>query len=151
MQGNDIVSIGQLAERTGLSVSAIRYYETEGLVHPARSKGGRRLFIRADIRRLSFVAVAQQLGFSIRDIRAMLAGLPNQRAPTRQDWARLSTSIRHDLSERIAVLERMRTNLDGCIGCGCLSLKKCHLYNPDDVARKLGTGARYLMSSKRAK
>jgi MerR family transcriptional regulator, redox-sensitive transcriptional activator SoxR len=119
------------------------------LVRPERSRGGQRRFLRADIRRLSFVVIAQQLGFSIKQIKDILAVLPDGRAPTKEDWVKISRGIRRQLDERIAKLVRMRDNLDGCIGCGCLSLKKCALYNRDDRARRLGNGARYLLSDER--
>lgn len=138
------LSIGQVAARTGLSVSAIRFYETQELVHPDRNPGGQRRFRRADIRRLSFVLIAQQLGFSIEQIRGQLSSLPDQRTPTQKDWTRISKRFSGELDERIAVLVRMRERLDGCIGCGCLSLSKCALYNPEDRARRQGTGPRYL-------
>jgi MerR family transcriptional regulator, redox-sensitive transcriptional activator SoxR len=149
MRGNEYIGIGILAERTGVAISAIRYYETAGLIRSERSRGGQRRFLRADIRRLSFVLIAQQLGFSLSEIRAMLSRLPDGRAPTKQDWRAISVAIRKDLDDRIARLERMRSSLDGCIGCGCLSLAKCALYNPEDKARKMGTGARYLLSDER--
>ncbi len=139
------LSIGYLAERTGLSVSAIRYYETEGLIHPERNAGGQRRFQRADIRRLSFVMIAQQFGFSIAQIRAELDTLPQGRAPTKADWARISRAFRAELDSRIETLTKLRDNLDGCIGCGCLSLDSCALYNPADRARQKGAGPRYLM------
>ena len=139
------LSIGQVAERTGLSVSAIRYYEESGLVAPARSDSGRRLFLRSDIRRLSFIVIAQQLGFSLDAIREQLSALPHSRTPTQRDWAGISRRFRADLEGRIALLERTRDRLDGCIGCGCLSLKNCALYNPDDRARLRGAGPRYLL------
>lgn len=144
MHGNELISIGRLSERTGAPVSAIRYYEAEGLLNSERSRGGQRRFLRADIRRLSFVLIAQQLGFPLARIRKLLAGLPDGRAPTKQDWTRISHLIREDLDSRIVKLTRLRANLDGCIGCGCLSLKACALYNPEDRARRLGTGARYV-------
>ena len=150
MRGNEVITIGGLAARTGLAVSAIRYYETQKLVRPERNSGGQRRFLRADIRRLSFVVIAQRLGFSISQIAAMLASLPEGRTPNRQDWTRLSRLIRQDLDERIAILERLRANLDGCIGCGCLSMQRCALYNANDRARSLGSGARYLLSEERA-
>ncbi len=139
------LSIGYLAERTGLSVSAIRYYETEGLIHPERNAGGQRRFQRADIRRLSFVMIAQQFGFSIAQIRAELDTLPQGRAPTKADWARISRAFRAELDSRIETLTKLRDNLDGCIGCGCLSLDSCALYNPADRARQKGAGPRYLL------
>lgn len=150
MRGTELISIGELAARTGLAVSAIRYYEEQQLVRPERSRSGQRRFLRADIRRLSFVVIAQQLGFSIRQIRDVLSGLPDGRVPTKQDWARISRLIRQDLDNRIAVLNRLRERLDGCIGCGCLSLKTCALYNPEDRARRLGQGARYLLEDRKA-
>ena len=140
-----LIAIGQVAERTGLSVSAIRFYEEAGLVHPTRNNGGQRRFRRSDIRRLSFVLIAQQLGFSLDDIRARMQALPHERTPTQKDWARISRSFRAVLDDRIDVLTRTRERLDGCIGCGCLSLKNCALYNPEDRARKRGAGPRYLI------
>jgi MerR family transcriptional regulator, redox-sensitive transcriptional activator SoxR len=144
MHGNELISIGRLSERTGVPVSAIRYYEAQGLLKPERSRGGQRRFLRVDIRRVSFVLIAQQLGFPLARIRKLLASLPDGRAPTKLDWTRISHLIREDLDMRIAKLTRLRANLDGCIGCGCLSLKACALYNPEDRARRLGTGARYV-------
>lgn len=139
------LSIGALSERTGLAVSAIRYYETQGLLSPWRNAGGQRRFHRADIRRLSFVMIAQQFGFTLPEIATLLADLPGQRTPTPQDWASISVSFRARLDERIETLTKLRNNLDGCIGCGCLSLPKCKLYNPDDRAKSLGKGPRYLL------
>ena len=144
------LSIGALAERTGLAVSAIRYYEEQGLVFPWRNAGGQRRFHRADIRRLSFVMIAQQFGFTLPQIRAELDRLPGGRAPTAADWAKISVAFRGHLDDRIATLQKLRDNLDGCIGCGCLSLEKCRLYNPDDVAAEKGTGPRYLMGDRPA-
>ncbi|MCA0870951.1 redox-sensitive transcriptional activator SoxR [Seohaeicola saemankumensis] len=142
------LSIGALSERTGLAVSAIRYYESQGLIAPWRNAGGQRRFHRADIRRLSFVMIAQQMGFSLPAIRDLLAQLPGQRTPTARDWARISAVFRDHLDQRIETLQRLRDNLDGCIGCGCLSLSKCRLYNPDDRAAAKGTGPRYLMGDR---
>jgi len=139
------ISIGQLSERTGLSVSAIRYYETQGLVSSERSAGGQRRFLRSDIRRLSFVQIAQQVGFTIEQIREQLSSLPDGRTPTKSDWSRMSKSFRSLLDEKINALIQMRERLDGCIGCGCLSLAKCKLYNADDKAFRKGAGPRYLM------
>ena len=145
MHPSDILSIGQLASRTGLAVSAIRYYETQGLVRPTRNDGGQRRFRRSDIRRLSFVKIAQQFGFSIEQISEQLRFLPDARTPTKKDWHRISLVFRAELDARIETLTKLRDNLDGCIGCGCLSLKKCRLYNPEDTARRRGSGPRYLM------
>ncbi len=142
------ISIGQLADRTGLAVSAIRYYETQGLVSPERNAGGQRRFLRSDIRRLSFVQIAQQFGFSIGQIRETFEALPDGRTPTKADWTKISHSFREELDQRIETLTNLRDKLDGCIGCGCLSLKSCALYNRQDRAGKLGTGPRYLMGDK---
>jgi MerR family redox-sensitive transcriptional activator SoxR len=138
------LTIGDLATRTGLAVSAIRFYETHGIVHPVRNAGGHRRYGRHDLRRLSFVMAAQRLGFGLSDIAHHLADLPAHKAPTKRDWTRISGGFRRDIDARIAALEDMRRKLDGCIGCGCLSLKACHLYNPDDVQSEQGPGPRNL-------
>jgi len=143
------LSIGELAQRTGLSVSAIRFYETRDLVAPYRNAGGQRRFERADIRRLSFVMIAQQIGFTIEQIGDVLTSLPAGRTPTQKDWTRISKQFRKSLDSRIAMMTRMRDNLDGCIGCGCLSLKKCALYNPHDKAKNLGPGPRYILDARK--
>ncbi|MDC0658443.1 redox-sensitive transcriptional activator SoxR [Leisingera sp. SS27] len=139
------ISIGYLAERTGLAVSAIRYYEAQGLVEPWRNAGGQRRFHRADIRRMSFIMIAQQFGFSLPEIRGFLRSLPGGRTPTKEDWAFISENFRSHLDQRIETLVKLRDNLDGCIGCGCLSLPNCKLYNPEDRAAQKGQGPRYLM------
>ncbi|MEO1046023.1 MAG: redox-sensitive transcriptional activator SoxR [Pseudomonadota bacterium] len=139
------LSIGDLASRTGLSVSAIRFYEGKGLIHPVRSAGGQRRFLRADIRRLSFILIAQQLGLSLSEIAEALALLPRDQAPTKQDWSYIATRVGALIDARIAMLERTRDRLDGCIGCGCLSLEKCALYNPDDRAGRQGSGPRFVL------
>ncbi len=148
MAPSEGLSIGDIAARTGLAVSAIRFYEDEGLVAPWRNATGRRRFQRSDIRRLSFVMVAQQFGFSLADIKVELDRLPRHRAPTKADWARISTEFRDGLNNRIARLEKLRDTLDGCIGCGCLSLEACALYNPADKAAVRGAGPRYLMGDR---
>lgn len=140
-----MLTIGDLARRTGLSVSAIRFYEARGLVDAIRTSGNQRRFLRSDIRRLSFALIAQRLGLSIAEIRDALSGLPQGRAPTQADWEAISTRIREQLDERIDLLQRLRARLDLCIGCGCLSLNQCALYNPDDRAGALGPGPRYLL------
>jgi MerR family redox-sensitive transcriptional activator SoxR len=140
-----MLTIGDVARRTGLAVSAIRYYEDMGLVHPGRNAGGQRRFARADIRRLSFVLIAQEFGFTLPQIKVELDRLPAGRAPSKADWSRISRGFRAGLDQRISALEALRDKLDGCIGCGCLSLQACKLYNPEDRARKLGPGPRYLM------
>lgn len=145
-RGDEVLTIGDLARRTGLSVSAIRFYEAKGLVQAFRSAGGQRRFLRSDIRRLSFALIAQQLGLTLPQIAAELAGLPQGRTPTQADWRRISKGLRRVLDQRIAALERTRDNLDNCIGCGCLSLKRCALYNPDDRAGMTGVGPRYTLA-----
>lgn len=143
-----MLTIGQLAQRTGLSISAIRYYETQGLVSPERNAGGQRRFLRSDIRRLSFVLIAQQFGFTISQICEQLQMIPDGNAPSKDDWAKISIEFRQELDSKIETLTRMRDLLDGCIGCGCLSLTKCALYNPEDRARMHGAGPRYLMGNR---
>lgn len=145
MAVNDGLSIGALATRTGLAVSAIRYYEAQGLIKPWRNGGGQRRFERADLRRLSFVMIAQQFGFTLPQIKEELDRLPGGRTPNKADWATISEGFRAALDQRITTLTKLRDNLDGCIGCGCLSLEACALYNPTDQARKMGQGPRYLM------
>ncbi|HSI17468.1 MAG TPA: redox-sensitive transcriptional activator SoxR [Sphingomonas sp.] len=140
-----LLTIGELAARTGLSVSAIRFWEEKGLVEALRTRGGQRRFMRSDIRRLSFALIAQQLGFSLEAIGRELAVLPQGRTPTAADWAKISRGFRRQLDERIAAMERMRDRLDNCIGCGCLSLRKCALYNPGDRLAAEGPGPRYLV------
>ena len=148
MHSSDVISIGDLAKRTGLSVSAIRFYEERGLVEPFRSPGKQRRFLRSDIRRLSFIRIAQQLGLSIDGIAAELSKLPLGRTPNAADWKHISLEMRKLLDERIAALSRTRDLLDGCIGCGCLSLRKCQLYNPGDKAAQRGAGPRYLLGDR---
>jgi MerR family redox-sensitive transcriptional activator SoxR len=145
MRADDVIAIGELATRTGLSVSAIRFYESKGLIAPFRSAGGQRRFLRSDIRRLSFIRIAQHLGLSIELIAAELNKLPYGRTPNASDWGKISRAIRDMIEEKIKVLERTRDKLSGCIGCGCLSLKKCILSNPDDKAAECGSGPRYVL------
>ncbi len=139
------LTIGFVAERIGLPPSTIRYYEEERLVSPERTASGHRRYARADIRRLSFVMISQGLGFSIADIREALAALPDDRAPTKADWARISRRFGAVLDARITQMQALRARLDGCIGCGCLSLKTCALYNRRDRAARKGPGPRYLL------
>ena len=142
-----LLTIGDVARRTGLAVSAIRFYDDKGLVAARRTPGGKRMFIRSDIRRLSFILIAQQLGFSLEEIRAQLKQLPLERTPTKRDWEKISRGFRAHLDARIGMLERLRDRLDGCIGCGCLSLEACKLYNPDDEAGETGTGPRLVVQN----
>lgn len=142
------LTIGQVARRTGLAVSAIRYYEAQGLVTSNRNAGGQRRFRKADLRRLSFVIIAQGFGFTIARIRDLLETLPDGRTPNEADWNRIAGTFRAELDQRIETLTSLRDNLDGCIGCGCLSMKKCALYNAGDRAARRGAGPRYLMGDK---
>ena len=143
-----LLTIGELSRRTGMSVSAIRFYEARGLVRAIRTRGNQRRFLRADIRRLSFALIAQRLGLTLSQISAELATLPQGLSPTRADWQAISRRIRGALQGRIAMLERTRDLLDGCIGCGCLSLARCALYNPGDRAAKAGAGPRFLLGDR---
>jgi MerR family transcriptional regulator, redox-sensitive transcriptional activator SoxR len=126
-------------------VSAIRFYEARGLVRAVRSAGNQRRFMRADIRRLSFVLIAQQLGLSLSDIETELSALPHGQAPTLAEWRVIGASMRGVLAAKIALLQRTQERLDGCIGCGCLSLDRCALYNPNDRAARAGPGPRFLL------
>lgn len=145
LRPNDVLSIGQFARRTGIAVSALRYYEAEGLIAPMRAPSGQRRFFRADIRRVSFIRIAQQFGYTLPQIRELMAGLPEGRTPNAADWKQISERFRETLDQRMETLRRLRDDLDGCIGCGCLSLERCKLYNANDAASMRGAGPRYLM------
>jgi MerR family redox-sensitive transcriptional activator SoxR len=142
---NDLIPIGELARRTGLAVSAIRFYETKGLISAFRTMGNQRRFLRSDIRRLSVILIAQKLGLGLVEIEAALASLPHGRTPTLSDWQRISRSLRDELDGRIKLLTRTRAKLDECIGCGCLSLSRCQIFNRDDRASLSGTGPRFVL------
>lgn len=141
----DGLTIGELSARTGVAHSALRFYEAEGLIHATRTSGGQRRYARDTLRRVSFMRIAQQVGLSLEEIRTALGSLPEKRTPTRADWERLSASWRPKLDARIALLERLRDDLSGCIGCGCLSLQVCPLYNPGDLLAEKGPGAHILL------
>ena len=136
-----VLSIGQVAERTGVATSALRYWEDLGLIASERTSGNQRRYERATIRRVSFIRAAQRVGLSLDEITAALSRLPQSRTPTAADWARLSRSWRKRLDEQIRSIEKLRDQLDSCIGCGCLSLRTCALSNPDDVLAERGPGA----------
>lgn len=140
--------IGEVAKRTGVAASALRFYEAEGLIWSSRSPSGRRQYDPALLRRVSFVRVAQRVGLTLDEIKEALSSLPSNRTPTKADWARLSRSWRPRLEERIRALAELREQLTECIGCGCLSLRSCGLYNPKDAAAELGSGPRYLLGNK---
>ncbi|MCL4143433.1 UNVERIFIED_CONTAM: hypothetical protein GTU68_034043 [Idotea baltica] len=141
----ELISIGAVATRTGLAVSAVRFYEKVGLISAERSSSGHRRFQRSVIRRISFILVCQRLGYSLAQIGEHLDGLPGGRTPTDADWERMAMNFRRDVDERIEQLTVLRDRLDGCIGCGCLSLGRCAIYNPADAAADLGDGPRYLL------
>lgn len=146
MNRNDLLPIGELARRTGLAVSAIRFYEEKGLVQALRTGGNQRRFLRSDIRRLSFILIAQKLGLGLAEIEAELSTLSQGRTPTLGDWQKLSRSMRKQMDAKIQLLTRTRAKLDECIGCGCLSLDRCRLYNKDDRAGAGGAvGPRFVL------
>ena len=145
----ELLSIGEVSARAGVAPSALRYYEQQGLLRATRTAGGARRFSRSVLRRLAFVRAAQNVGLSLTEIRAALDTLPDERPPTARDWARLSAGWRSRLDEQIAALRQLRDGLDSCIGCGCLSLDRCALSNPGDVAARDGAGARWLSPSLR--
>ena len=142
------LAIGDVATRAGVATSALRFYEEHGLIHSERNSSGHRRYHADVLRRVGFIKVAQRVGLSLDEIKHALESLPDRRTPTRKDWARLAASWRPVIDERIALLEAMKENLDGCIGCGCLSLGTCALYNPADVAGTHGSGPRYLLGDR---
>lgn len=141
---DQLISIGNLAKRSGVAASALRYYEEQGLLSSSRSSGGQRQYVRDTLRRVAFIRAAQTAGLGLNEIRAALHSLPQQRTPDMQDWQRLSASWQPLIQQRIDALVALRDQLASCIGCGCLSLKSCALYNPQDQAARRGQGARYL-------
>jgi MerR family transcriptional regulator, redox-sensitive transcriptional activator SoxR len=145
---DDWIEIGSLARRAGVAASALRFYEAQGLLAGGRSAAGRRRYPRAALRRVAFIRVAQSLGLSLAEIRTALATLPGERTPTQADWARLSRGWQPLLDARIAALTRLRDQLASCIGCGCLSMRRCALFNPADAAAALGSGPRYLLGDR---
>lgn len=144
MNTHDLLTIGEVARRSGFAASAIRYYDSQGLIAACRTSGGQRAFERGVLRRLAFIRAASNVGLTLDEIRAELERLPAGRTPTKADWLRMSGHWRTRLDEQIAALERLRDGLDSCIGCGCLSLKHCGIANPGDVAAPGGPGAAYL-------
>ena len=142
MDRQDELSIGDVAARSGLSVPALRFYEARGLIRSRRSAGNQRRFPRHTLRRLAVVRAGQQFGISLEEIGRALDRLPHDRAPTKADWARVSAAWRTTLDARIEAMTRVRDGLEGCIGCGCLSLRSCPIYNPQDIQGDDGPGAR---------
>ncbi|WP_305095533.1 redox-sensitive transcriptional activator SoxR [Croceibacterium aestuarii] len=143
---DDVITIGQLSARTGVAVSAIRFYEDKGLLQAIRTSGNQRRFLRSDIRRVSFVLIAQRLGLSLNEIEEQLSLLPQGRTPTPRDWRQISQQMRQAIDRKIELLTLTRAKLDECIGCGCLSLTKCGLYNKGDKMGASGaTGPRLVL------
>ena len=139
-----MITIGQLAQRSGVATSAIRFYESRRLIRSVRTTGNQRRYEQSTLRRVAFVRAAQQVGLSLEEIGEALSTLPDNRTPTKADWTRLSQAWKSRLDEQITRIERLRDKLTSCIGCGCLSLRSCALYNPDDVLAARGPGAQRL-------
>jgi MerR family redox-sensitive transcriptional activator SoxR len=146
---SDVLTIGEVAARSGVATSALRFYDEEGLIHPERNDAGHRRYPRAVLRVVAFIVFAQKVGLSLDEIRVELGRLPRNRVPERSDWARLSAGWKRRIQERIAELERLQAGLSECIGCGCLSLDRCQLANPGDRAARRGAGPRYWMEGDR--
>ncbi|MEU7980067.1 redox-sensitive transcriptional activator SoxR [Micromonospora sp. NPDC049081] len=142
---HESLTIGQLSARSGVAQSALRYYERLGLINADRTGGNQRRYARTELRRVAFIRISQQVGISLEEIRTALDSLPSSRAPSPDDWAALSRTWRERLDERIKLLGKLRDDLDGCIGCGCLSLQRCTLYNPGDTLAGEGPGARLVL------
>ncbi len=143
----DLMTIADVARRSGVAASALRFYEQRGLIVSERTGAGHRRFPRAVLRRIAFIVFAQKVGLSLEEVADELARLPANRVPERADWAKLSARWTRRVEERIAELERLKAGLTQCIGCGCLSLNQCRLANPEDRAGRAGPGARYLIGS----
>jgi MerR family transcriptional regulator, redox-sensitive transcriptional activator SoxR len=149
MDSDDLLTIGEVARRSGVAPSALRFYESRGLIGSTRTTGNQRRYRRATLRRVAVIKAAQEVGLSLADIGASLGDLPEDRTPVGQDWARLSLMWRDHLDGRIAELLRLRDELSDCIGCGCLSLKSCGIFNPADTVASAGAGARYLLGDEK--
>jgi MerR family redox-sensitive transcriptional activator SoxR len=138
------LTVGEVSHRSGMAASALRYYEREGLIAATRTSGGQRRYERGVLRRLAFIRAARNVGLSLDEVRASLGRLPESRTPTKADWTAISRDWKQRLNEQIEALVKLRDGLDSCIGCGCLSLARCRISNPGDVAARLGVGAMYL-------
>jgi MerR family redox-sensitive transcriptional activator SoxR len=145
----DVLTVGEVAARSGVATSALRFYEEQGLIHAERTDAGHRRYPRAVIRRVAFIVFAQKVGLSLEEIRVELAKLPKHRVPERADWAKLSAAWTQRIRTRIRELERLEAGLTQCIGCGCLSLDRCRLANPGDRAGRAGPGPRAWTASER--
>jgi MerR family redox-sensitive transcriptional activator SoxR len=144
-----MLTIGELARRSGVATSALRFYETKGLISSMRTDGNQRRYPRATLRRVALIRAGQEVGLSLAELASALSTLPHDSTPTKTHWQRLSRSWRHRLDTQIAELTALRDELSDCIGCGCLSLKSCALFNPGDAASDLGTGPRFLLGDSR--
>jgi MerR family redox-sensitive transcriptional activator SoxR len=147
---DDLLTIGEVARRSGVAASALRFYEERGLISSERAGSGHRRYPRLVLRRIAFIVFAQRVGLTLDEIATELAKLPPDRAPTKRDWSRLSSGWRTRIDDRIAELERLKHGLTECIGCGCLSLERCRLANPGDRAAGLGPGPRYWVGDRPA-
>jgi MerR family redox-sensitive transcriptional activator SoxR len=147
---DELITIGELARRSGVAASALRFYEDRGLIDSVREAGAKRRYRRDVLRRVAFIRVAQTVGLSLDEVAQALGTLPDARTPGKQDWEKLSRSWQPLLQQRIDTLTALRDQLTSCIGCGCLSLQKCRLYNPQDAAAALGDGPRYLLGDNSA-
>lgn len=145
-----LLTVGELARRSGVAASALRYYETIGLIHADRTTGGQRRYARSTLRRVAFVRAAQRVGLSLTEARDAMATLPADRAPDATEWSHVARAWQRRIDDEIRQLQNLRENLTGCIGCGCLSLRSCRIYNPDDAAAQRGAGARFLLGDSSA-
>lgn len=145
MINNNYLTVGQLSERSSISTSALRFYETKDLISSIRTSGNQRRYNTSMLRRIALIQVAQSIGFSLEEITRELKTLPMNKTPTKRDWERVAKKWQKDLDNKIKQIESLRDNLTGCIGCGCLSMKKCHLLNPDDILHENGDGAQRLV------
>ncbi|MEZ8823946.1 redox-sensitive transcriptional activator SoxR [Vibrio sp. 10N.261.55.A7] len=138
---DDYLTIGQLADRSGVATSALRFYETKGLIASIRTNGNQRRYLPSMLRRIALIQVAQSVGFTLEEIIQELSGLPMHKTATKRDWDRVATKWQNDLDRKMEKIKSLKDNLSGCIGCGCLSMKKCHLFNPEDELYEQGQGA----------
>ncbi|GGS63607.1 redox-sensitive transcriptional activator SoxR [Planobispora rosea] len=145
MSQNSELTVGQVAARSGVAVSALHFYEAKGLIRSRRTAGNQRRYTRDTLRRIAFIRVSQRVGIPLKTIQRALSALPDERTPNREDWARLSEMWRSELDDRIRQLQRLRDGLTDCIGCGCLSLDRCALANPEDVLAAQGPGSRLMV------
>lgn len=147
MINNNYFTVGQLSERSGVAKSALRFYETKDLIASTRTSGNQRRYSSSMLRRIALIQVAQSIGFTLEEITLELSSLPMNKTPTKRDWERVANKWQRDLDKKLKQIELLKENLTGCIGCGCLSMKKCHLLNPDDILHANGDGAQRLDSS----